>query len=394
MRQRGGPLAGVRVVELTGLAPAPFGCMVLADLGADVVRVDRPGSPAPPGALRRSRRVLTLDLRSPAGIDGLLSLADRADVLVEGFRPGVAERLGFGPRVCRDRNPRLVYARLTGWGQDGPLAPRAGHDIDYLALAGALEPLGRAGQPPHAPINLLADFAGGGMLMAAGVLAALLERERSGLGQVVDAAMVDGSALLTAFLHGMIGAGRWPGPRGTNLLDGGAPFYDTYATADGGFVAVGALEPRFYAELLAGLGLDGDPGLPAQDDPAGWETLRRRFAERFAQRTRDEWAEVFAGTDACVTPVLSPPEAPGHPHNRARGTFVTVDGEVQPAPAPRFGRTPAPPPLPAEEIADVEVVLREWDAGTGSSARTRGRGPAGRGRAPAAPDEDHRPAGA
>ena len=362
MQQRGGPLAGVRVVELTGLAPGPFGCMVLADLGADVVCVDRPGGTVPPGALRRSRRVVTLDLRSPAGTDDLLRLADRADVLVEGFRPGVAERLGFGPGVCRARNPRLVYARLTGWGQDGPLAPRAGHDIDYIALAGALEPLGRAGQPPHAPLNLLGDFAGGGVLLAVGVLAALLERERSGAGQVVDAAMVDGSALLTAFLHGMIEQGRWPGPRGTNLLDGGAPFYDTYATADGGHMAVGALEPRFYAELLAGLGLDGDPDLPAQDDRAGWETLRGRLAERFAQRTRDEWTEVFAGLDACVAPVLSPTEAPRHPHNRARGTFLTVGEEVQPAPAPRFSRTPAPPPWLPREPTDVAGVLREWDA--------------------------------
>ena len=362
MRQPDGPLAGVRVVELTGLSPGPFGCMVLADLGADVVCVDRPGGTAPPGALRRGRRVVTLDLHSPAGRDDLLRLADRADVLVEGFRPGVAERLGFGPQVCRARNPRLVYARMTGWGQHGPLAPRAGHDIDYIALAGALEPLGRAGQPPHAPMNLLGDFAGGGMLLAVGVLAALLERQRSGAGQVVDAAMVDGSALLTAFLHGMAGAGRWPGPRGTNLLDGGAPFYDTYATADGGFMAVGALEPRFYAELLRGLGLDGDPDLPAQDDPAGWDRLRGRFAERFAQRTRDEWAEVFARVDACVAPVLSPAEAPSHPHNRARGTFVTVGDEVQPAPAPRFSRTPAPPPSPAQDAGSVAAVLSEWDA--------------------------------
>ncbi|MGV9978338.1 CaiB/BaiF CoA transferase family protein [Micromonospora wenchangensis] len=366
----GGPLAGVRVVELASLAPAPFGCMVLADLGADVLRVDRPGGVGPgrlsvptTGPLHRGRRATALDLKTPAGVADLLRLVERADVLVEAYRPGVAERLGFGPETCRDRNPRLVYARMTGWGQDGPLAARAGHDIDYIALAGALEPLGRPGHRPHAPLNLLGDFAGGGMLLATGVLAALLERERSGLGQVVDAAMVDGSALLTAFLHGMLGAGRWSAPRGGNLLDGGAPFYDTYRTADDRFVAVGALEPAFYAALLTGLGLADDPTLPAQYDQAGWPELRRRFAARFAGRTRDEWTAVFADRDACVTPVLAPTEAHHHPHNAARGTFVEVDGEVQPAPAPRFARTPAPPPRPAPDPAeplDVATVLDTW----------------------------------
>ncbi|MBW4701059.1 CaiB/BaiF CoA-transferase family protein [Micromonospora sp. RL09-050-HVF-A] len=365
-----GPLAGVRVVELASLAPAPFGCMVLADLGADVVRVDRPGGPAPgrlaaptTGPLHRGRRVTTLDLKTPAGVADLLRLVERADVLVEAYRPGVAERLGFGPRTCRDRNPRLVYARLTGWGQDGPLAARAGHDIDYIALSGALEPLGRPGERPHAPLNLLGDFAGGGMLLATGVLAALLERERSDLGQVVDAAMVDGSALLTAFLHGMLGDGRWSAPRGANLLDGGAPFYDTYRTADDRFVAVGALEPAFYAALLTGLGLADDPTLPAQHDPDGWPELRRRFTARFAERTRDEWTAVFADLDACVAPVLAPTEAHRHPHNAARGTFVAVGGEVQPAPAPRFARTPAAAPRPAPDPADpldVATVLDDW----------------------------------
>ncbi|MBO4160310.1 CaiB/BaiF CoA transferase family protein [Micromonospora antibiotica] len=365
-----GPLAGVRVVELASLAPAPFGCMVLADLGADVVRVDRPGGPGPgrlaaptTGPLQRGRRVTTLDLKTPAGVADLLRLVERADVLVEAYRPGVAERLGFGPRNCRDRNPRLVYARLTGWGQDGPLAARAGHDIDYIAVSGALEPLGRPGERPHAPLNLLGDFAGGGMLLATGVLAALLERERSGLGQVVDAAMVDGSALLTAFLHGMLGDGRWSAPRGANLLDGGAPFYDTYRTADDRFVAVGALEPAFYAALLTGLGLADDPTLPAQHDPDGWPELRRRFTARFAERTRDEWTAVFADLDACVAPVLAPTEAHRHPHNAARGTFVAVGGEVQPAPAPRFARTPAAAPRPAPDPADpldVATVLDDW----------------------------------
>jgi crotonobetainyl-CoA:carnitine CoA-transferase CaiB-like acyl-CoA transferase len=353
-----GPLAGVRVVELAGLAPGPFGCMVVADLGADVVRVDRPGT-APDGPLQRGRRVTVLDLKSPDGVAGLLRLVDRADVLVEGFRPGVAERLGFGPPVCLARNPRLVYARMTGWGQDGPLAARAGHDIDFLAVSGALEPLGRANDRPHAPMNLLGDFGGGGMLLAVGVLAALLERERSGAGQVVDAAMVEGSALLTTLLHGMLAAGAWSEPRGQNLLDGGAPFYDTYRTADGGFVAVGALEPRFYAALLAGLGLAG-LDLPGQYDRGGWPELRRRFADRFAQRTRAEWTAAFADTDACVAPVLSPGEAHRHPHNAARGTFVEVGGVRQPAPAPRFSRTPTAVPGPAGDPEPVEAILSSW----------------------------------
>jgi alpha-methylacyl-CoA racemase len=355
------PLQGVRVVELAGLAPTPFGCMLLADLGADVVRVDRPGGSAlapPPGPIDRGRRTVTLDLKSADGVAGLLSLAGKADVLVEGFRPGVAERLGFGPADCEKINPRLVYARLTGWGQDGPLAARAGHDIDYIAVAGALEPIGRAGERPHAPLNLIGDFAGGGMLLAVGVLAALVERGRSGRGQVVDAAMVDGSALLTTFLHGLLGAGLWPHPRGENLLDGGAPFYDTYRTSDGGFMAVGAIEPPFYAALLAGLGLSG-ADLPGQFDQDGWPKLRDVFAARFAERTRAEWATVFGGLDACAAPVLTPAEAPEHPHNRARGTFVEVDGVVQPAPAPRFGRTPAASPRPAVP-ATVEEILGGW----------------------------------
>jgi alpha-methylacyl-CoA racemase len=356
-----GPLDGVRVVELAGLAPAPFGCMILADLGADVVLVDRPGGQGiapPPGPLQRGRRSVTLDLKTQAGAASLLKLIARADVLVEGYRPGVAERLGFGPVDCEKINPRLVYARMTGWGQDGPFAPRAGHDIDYIALSGALEPIGRAGERPHAPLNLIGDFAGGGMLMTVGILAALVERSRSGRGQVVDAAMVDGSALLTTFIYGMRAAGMWPFPRGENMLDGGAPFYDTYPAADGGFVAVGALEPPFYAALLAGLGLQ-DEDLPAQHDRDGWPVLRRRFSAVFATRTRDEWADVFAGTDACVAPVLAPGEAAGHPHHRARNSFVDVGGIVQPAPAPRFGRTPSAVPLPVAETT-VDEVLATW----------------------------------
>src|SRR6266567_2958983 len=357
-----GPLDGVRVVELASLAPAPFGCMILSDLGADVLRVERPascrpGAPAPVDPLTRGRRSIGMNLKDPAGVELLLKLLDSADVLVEGFRPGVTERLGFGPEVCAERNPGLIYARMTGWGQDGPLAPTAGHDIDYIAISGALHPIGRAGERPVPPLNLVGDFGGGGMLLAIGVLAALVERQRSGRGQVVDAAMVDGSALLTSFVHGLRAAGMWRDERGTNLLDGGAPFYDTYETADGQHVAVGALEPQFYAELLTRLGLDGED-LPAQHDPAGWPVLRARFTEMFKQRTRAQWAAVFEGTDACVAPVLTPGEAPGHPHNAARGTFADVGGVVQPAPAPRFSRTPSHTPTPpGAPGADTDAVL-------------------------------------
>ena len=347
-----GPLHGVRVIEIASLAPAPFGCMIMADLGADVVRVDRidrAGRQAlpPVDPLCRSRRSIRLNLKDPAGVDILLRLTDGADVLVEAFRPGVAERLGFGPDVCAGRNPRLVYARMTGWGQDGPLAETAGHDIDYIAVSGSLDPIGRAGDRPVPPLNLVGDFGGGGMLLAVGVLAALLERERSGLGQIVDAAMVDGSALLASFLYGLRAAGGWRDERGTNLLDGGAPFYDTYRTADGRHMAVGALEPKFYAELLAGLGLD-PAGLPAQYDRSGWPVLRAALTAAFGGRTQAEWAAVFDGSDACVAPVVSPADAPDHPHNAARGTFVDVGGLIQPAPAPRFSRTPAGPPAPPQ----------------------------------------------
>jgi len=358
-----GPLDGVRVVEIASLAPAPFGCMILSDLGADVLRVERPeacgpDAPAPVDPLTRGRRSIGLNLKDPAGIDLLLSLLESADVLVEGFRPGVAERLGFGPEVCERRNPGLIFARMTGWGQEGPLAPTAGHDIDYIAISGALHPIGRAGERPVPPLNLVGDFGGGGMLLAIGVLAALVERQRSGRGQVVDAAMVDGSALLTSFIYGLRARGAWRDERGVNLLDGGAPFYDTYATADGRHVAVGALEPQFYAALLAGLELT-DAGLPAQLDVGGWPALRARFAEVFAQRTRDEWAAIFEGTDACVAPVLSPAEAFEHPHNLARRVFTDVGGLSQPAPAPRFGRTAAasPPKPPTRPGADTDAVL-------------------------------------
>jgi alpha-methylacyl-CoA racemase len=377
-----GPLDGMRVIEIASLAPAPFGCMILSDLGAEVLRVERvencgPGARTPVDPLCRGRRSAGINLKDPAGVELLLRLAASADVFVEGFRPGVAERLGFGPQACAERNPRLVYGRMTGWGQDGPLAPTAGHDIDYIAISGALSLVGRADEAPVPPVNLLADFGGGGMLLALGVLAALLERERSGLGQVVDAAMVDGSALLTSFVYGLRAAGAWQDARGVNLLDTGAPFYDTYETADGGFVAVGALEAKFYAELLAGLGLAG-ADLPGQHDRAGWPVLRAMFAEVFATRTRDEWAEVFAGSDGCVAPVLNAAEAPAHPHNAHRNTFAEVGGVMQPAPAPRFGRSATgTPPAPPRPGADTDAVLAELGCSGPEIAAFRANGTVG-----------------
>jgi alpha-methylacyl-CoA racemase len=350
---RGGPLAGLRVLEFASLAPAPFACTLLADLGADVLRIANPADRGPTAAahpgdpLDRGRSIVALDLKQPADAAAALDLALRADVLVEGFRPGVMERLGLGPARCLEANPRLVYARMTGWGQDGPLAPRAGHDINYLALSGALEPLGPPGAPPSPPLNYVADFGGGGMLLAVGVLAALVERERSGRGQVVDAAMTDGAALISGIVHGLAARGLWRRERGDNLFDGSAPFYGSYTCADGRFVAVGAVEPHFYAQLLAALGLDGELDPARQLDTAAWPDTRARLAEVFATKPRDEWAALFAASDACVTPVLTPWEAAGHPHNAARGTFTHVGGHLQPAPAPRFSRTPAAdPPLP------------------------------------------------
>jgi alpha-methylacyl-CoA racemase len=364
MQPSTGPLTGLRVVELAGIGPAPYACMLLAELGADLIRVDRPGgggifvNPSK-DALNRSRPSVAVDLKSAEGRDVLLRLLDSADVLVEGLRPGVLERLGLGPDEVLARNPRLVYARMTGWGQDGPLAQRAGHDINYLGLTGALHAIGTADKPV-APLNIGADFGGGSMFLLVGVLAALVERASSGRGQVVDAAMVDGASSLITMVYGLLGAGLWQDRRAANLLDGGAPFYDTYACADGRHVAVGALEPQFYAAFLDGLGLTGAlPG--AQYDVAHWPEHRRRFAEAFATKPRDEWAELFAGTDACVTPVLGLTEAPAHPHLAARGTFVERDGVPQPAPAPRFSRTPgAVRGAPPRAGADTRSVLAAW----------------------------------
>lgn len=353
-----GPLEGLKVVQVASLAPAPFGCMVLADLGAEVIRVERSGGgdalAVPSGYLDRGQRSIAVDLKTQEGAEVLLALIEDADVLVEGFRPGVMERLGVGPDECLHRNPKLVYARLTGYGQDGPMAAAAGHDINYIAMSGALEPVGRAGERPYAPLNTVADFAGGGFLLVIGVLAALQERHWSHQGQVVDVSMVDGSALLTTFLHGMESAGLWTHERGTNFFDGGAAFYDTYACADARYVAVGAVEPQFYALLLDRLGLAG-ADLPHPFDTDRAEELRAVLAERFAARTRAEWMEVFADVDACVTPVLSPWEAHEHPHHVARRTFVEVAGRVQPAPAPRFSRTPADVPAPAPDKLGVDT---------------------------------------
>jgi alpha-methylacyl-CoA racemase len=374
--RRGGPLESLRVVELGGIGPGPHAAMVLADLGADVVRVERPSGGLAVGdgdrdALLRNRRSVAADVKTPEGLALVLDLVERADVLIEVFRPGVAERLGIGPDACLARAPRLVYARMTGWGQDGPWAQHAGHDLNYLALTGALHAFGRAGGPPVFPVNLVADFGGGSMLVLVGILAALVERERSGRGQVVDAAMVDGVGLLSQMLWSLRGQGMWSDERGTNLLDGGAPFYDVYPCADGRYVAVGALEPQFYAALLAGLGL-ADAGLPAQHDRSGWPALRAAFTAAFASRDRDDWVASFEGTDACVTPVLAPDEAAGHPHLAARGSLVEVDGVLQAAPAPRFSRTPADPPAPpGPRGGDARTVLADWSAEDRSRARER-----------------------
>ena len=337
-----GPLEGVRVVELAGLGPGPFACMLLAQLGADVVRVDRPDGPVVrmpgPDLLAQGRPTLPVDLKHPGAAALILDLVQRADVLVEGFRPGVAERLGLGPEDCLERNPRLVYARMTGWGQDGPWGDQVGHDINYAGLVGALAAIGEPGRKPVPPLNLVADFGGGAMFCVTGVLAALLERTTSGRGQVVDAAMVDGVTSLMTMFWAMRAGGAWHDQRGTNLLDGGAPFYDTYACADGEFLAVGAIEEQFWVELLTVLDLHD---APSRGDVEQWPELRRRLSAAFAQRTRDEWAEAFAGRPACVTPVLRMGEVTSHPHVQSRRTVVEDDGVSRPAPAPRFSRTPA-----------------------------------------------------
>ncbi len=373
MTDRTGALRDVRVVELAGLAPAPFAACLLADMGADVIRVDRIG-PRPLFAspmLDRGKRSIAVDLKQPGGVSLVLDLVERADILIEGFRPGVTERLGVGPDDCLARNPSLVYGRMTGFGQDGPLADRAGHDINYLALSGVLSRIGRAGQPPTPPLNLVGDFGGGSMFLLFGVLCALHEARRTGTGQVVDASMVEGSGYLTLPFFGARSAAAAPAasppgpppglpPRGTTILDSGAPFYDAYETADGRWVAVGAMEPQFYSALLAGLGLD-PAELPAQHDTSSWPAMKDRFAAIFAGRTRDEWEKIFEGTDACVTPVLEPQELAGHPHHRARGFLQESAGVLQPVPVPRLSATPGRIGDPAPGVGQhTDSILSEW----------------------------------
>ncbi len=358
-----GPLTGIRVIELAGIGPGPFAGMLLADMGAEVISVEKARSKqARPQAdcSRRGKRSIALNLKSAAGIEALLGLVERADVLFEGFRPGVTERLGIGPEVCLARNPKLVYGRMTGWGQTGPLAHAAGHDINYISLTGVLAAIGRAGERPVPPLNLVGDFGGGGMFLVVGILAALLEAQRSGQGQVIDAAMTDGSALLMSMMHSMQAMGAWKMQRGGNMLDTGAHFYEVYETADGKHVSIGSIEPQFYRLLMEKAGLD-----PAvfgmQMNVPKWPQMKEQLAEVFRQRTQAQWCELMEGSDVCFAPVLDFMEAPAHPHNKARQTYVEVDGMVQPAPAPRFSRTPSQVAFGARAMgADTQDVLADW----------------------------------
>jgi alpha-methylacyl-CoA racemase len=362
-----GPLDGLKVLEIAGIGPGPFAAMMLADMGAEVVRIDRAqnvvgGDPATPPAdvLNRGRRSIGVDLKHPEGVETVLTLIEQADGLIEGFRPGVMERLGLGPDVALARHPKLTYGRMTGWGQDGPYALAAGHDINYIALAGALEPIGRRGGPPVPPLNLVGDFGGGGMLLAFGMVCGILNAQSTGVGQVVDAAMVDGSAVLTTMFHSFRAMGIWEDERGTNMLDSGAHYYDVYETADGKYVSIGSIEPQFYAELLRLTGLDGED-LPRQQDRVAWPALTDRMAEVFKAKTRDQWCALMEGTDVCFAPVLSLAEAPQHPHNLHRGTFIERDGVVQPAPAPRFSGTPVEVQRPPSHAGQhTDDVLTDW----------------------------------
>jgi alpha-methylacyl-CoA racemase len=365
-----GPLKGLKVIEMVGIGPCPFAAMMLADMGADVIRIDRKPDPDAPNpypmlgtkfdVMARGRRSLALDLKDPRARQLALDLIAKADVLVEGFRPGVMERLGLGPDACLDRNPRLVYGRVTGWGQTGPLAQAAGHDLNYVALSGMLHAMGRADGPPAPPLNLVGDFGGGAMMLAFGVMCAAWEAKSSGKGQVVDAAMTDGAALLGAMMYGLRAFGSWSDAREANLLDGGAPFYDCYACADGKFISIGAIEPQFYAQLLEMCGVE-DTQFRKQWRQADWPELKRKFAGLFATRTRDDWCALLEGTDVCFAPVLDMAEAPRHPHNAARATFVERDGVTQPAPAPRFSRTEAGIGRPASSPGqDGAAVLKDW----------------------------------
>jgi alpha-methylacyl-CoA racemase len=361
-----GPLEGVKVLEIAGIGPGPFASMMLADMGADVIRVDRAsrvrgGDPAQPplDPMSRGRRSVAVDLKNPSGIETVLRLVEQSDALIEGFRPGVMERVGLGPDVCLARNPKLVYGRMTGWGQEGPMAQAAGHDINYISLAGVLDHIGRKGERPLPPLNLVGDFGGGGMLMAFGVACALVETGRSGEGQVVDAAMVDGAAVLMQMMYGMKAMGVWSEERGTNLLDTGAHFYEVYETQDGKHISIGSIEPQFYAELIEKTGLDAED-LPAQMDQSQWPKLQERLAAIFKSKTRSEWCEIMQGSDVCFAPVLSMSEAPEHPHNLHRQTFLEHGGAVQAAPAPRFSRTAPEVTRPAPHIGqDTAQILAD-----------------------------------
>jgi len=376
-----GPLAGIKVIELAGIGPGPFAAMLLSDLGAEVIRIDRAGSvmggdPAEPprDLMNRGRKSIGVDLKNPDGVATVLDLVAEADALIEGFRPGVMERLGLGPDVCLERNPKLVYGRMTGWGQEGPYAPAAGHDINYVALSGTLETIGRAGDKPLPPLNLIGDFGGGGMLLALGVASALVEAGKSGKGQVIDTAMVDGAALLATFIYSLASIGVWSWERGTNMLDTGAHFYEVYETSDGKYVSIGSIEPQFYAELLRLSGLEGEE-LPHQMDRGQWPAMKDRLSELFKTKTRDEWCELMERTDVCFAPVLTPEEAPQHPHNVARGTFVEVAGVTQPGPAPRFSRTSLEvqrPPAHAGQHTDE--VLADWGFDDARIAKLRETG--------------------
>jgi alpha-methylacyl-CoA racemase len=379
-----GTLSGYKIVEFAGIGPAPMCAMLLADMGADVLRIDRAEDAAlgisldaKYSLLSRGRKSVAIDLKKPEGVAAAMKLVENADALLEGFRPQVMERLGLGPDECLKRNPKLIYGRMTGWGQEGPLAHAAGHDINYIALSGVLASIGRRGEAPVPPLNLVGDFGGGGLYLALGVVAGLLEAQKSGKGQVVDSAMVDGAASLLTAIYGMHASGMWSNTRGDNILDTGAHFYDVYETKDGEYVSIGSIEPKFYAELLKRSGLEGQE-MPRQMDRKAWPDLKEKFAALFKTKTRDEWCKIMEGSDICFAPVLSMAEAPSHPHNIKRGTFVEVEGVVQPGPAPRFSRTPSkiqrPPAKPGEH---TEEALREWGFSASELEKLRGAGAIG-----------------
>lgn len=358
-----GPLKGIKIIEIAGIGPGPFSAMMLSDMGADVLRIDRKeaaGRNSKFDVLARGRRSVALDLKNAEDVAAILNLIERADAFIEGFRPGVMERLGLGPDACFERNPRLIYGRMTGWGQTGKLAQAAGHDINYIALTGALHSIGRPGETPVPPLNLIGDFGGGGLLLAFGIVCGILEARQSGKGQVIDAAMTDGSATLMSMIYGLKAAGRWSNDKGINLLDGGAHFYDTYECADGRWIAIGSIEPQFYKLLLEKTGID-DPDFHAQMDQSLWPALKLKLASVIKTKTRDEWCLLMEGTDVCFAPVLDMNEAPLHPHNRERQTFVELDGVLQPAPAPRFSRTqPEIQPTPPISNKNIKEILADW----------------------------------